>query len=414
MSFESFGLSDHLLRGVLSAGYENPTEIQIKAIPAALSGRDVIGRAQTGTGKTAAFMLPILDRLSAGPQQNEGRKKVRALVVTPTRELALQNEQFGINYGKFMRIKTVAIFGGVSIGNQIDALRRGVDIVIATPGRLLDHMNRRTVNLSQVEIAVLDEADRMLDMGFIDQVRRIIQVLPRDRQTMLFGATLPSEVRSLALRYMRDPVTVEAGVARNPAEIITQQVYSVGRDKKIDLLIELLKSPEMESVLVFSRTRHGADRITRRLERAGVNAIAIHSDRSQAQRIRALEGFKRGRCQVLVATDIAARGIDVQGISCVVNFDVPACPEDYIHRVGRTGRAENPGDAVTLVAFDEEPNLRSIERFIGRELERKEHPNFPAEFKINVKRQYEARDGAQLRGSGGRRFGRKSRARRAA
>ncbi len=407
MSFESFGLSDHLLRGVLAAGYENPTEIQIKAIPLALSGKDVIGRAQTGTGKTAAFMLPILDRLSAGPQ-NGGKKKVRALVVTPTRELALQNEQFAIKYGKFMQIKTVATFGGVSIGNQIDALRRGMDMVIATPGRLLDHLNRGTVNLSQVEIVVLDEADRMLDMGFIDQVRRIIQVLPRDRQTMLFSATMPSEIKSLALRYMKDPVTVEAGIARNPAEAINQQVYRIGRENKIDLLIELLKNPEMKSVLVFSRTRHGADRITRRLEHSGVKATAIHSDRSQAQRIRALEGFKRGHCQVLVATDIAARGIDVQGISCVVNFDVPDSPEDYIHRVGRTGRMDNAGDAVTLVAFDEESNLNRVERFIGRELERKEHPNFPAEFKINVPRQHEARAGAQFRTNSGRRFGRKS------
>ena len=408
MPFKSLGLLDQLVQGVHSQGYSAPTEIQSRAIPVALSGRDIIGRAQTGTGKTAAFILPILQRLSSKPLSGHGPRPVRALIVTPTRELALQNEEFAIKYGKYLHLKSLAVFGGVSMYHQIAGLRNGVDIVIATPGRLLDHMQRRTISLSQVEILVLDEADRMLDMGFIDDVRRIISAVPRERQTMLFSATMSPEVRSLAMRYMKNPATVESGEERNPIETISQKVYRVARDRKTDLLIELLKNPEMKSVLVFSRTRHGADRITRRLEHSGVKATAIHSDRSQAQRIRALEGFKRGHCQVLVATDIAARGIDVQGISCVVNFDVPDSPEDYIHRVGRTGRMDNAGDAVTLVAFDEESNLNRVERFIGRELERKEHPNFPAEFKINVPRQHEARAGAQFRTNSGRRFGRKS------
>jgi ATP-dependent RNA helicase RhlE len=300
--------------------------------------------------------------------------------------------------------------------HQIEGLRHGVDIVIATPGRLLDHMQRRTISLSQVEVLVLDEGDRMLDMGFIDDVRRIISAVPRERQTMLFSATMPPEVRSLAIRYLKDPVTVESGEERNPIETINQKVYRVARDRKTDLLIELLKNPEMKSVLVFSRTRHGADRITRRLERAGMRALAIHSDLNQSQRLRALEGFKRGHCQALVATEIAARGIDVEGIDCVINYDVPEQPGNYIHRIGRTGRAEHEGDAITFVAFEEEPLIKQIERFIGKKFERLEHPDFPPEFQIQKpQQQFEQRAGASMRqGSSGRRFSKRGHPRRVA
>jgi ATP-dependent RNA helicase RhlE len=365
MPFKIFGLSDPLVQGILATGYTAPTEIQSQAIPAALEGRDVIGCAQTGTGKTAAFVLPILDRLSH--ERAPKKRLVRSLIITPTRELALQIEQSILGYGRFVNLRVLAVYGGVNIKTQLNALHRGVDIVVATPGRLMDHMQRRTIDLTHIEVLVLDEADRMLDMGFIDDVRRIVRTLPKKRQTMLFSATISKEVKALAADMLNSPKMIQIGRERNPIETITQHIYPVRKEQKIDLLLHMLRDAQMYSVLVFSRTKHGADKISRRLERAGVVSVAIHSGRTQGQRLRALEGFKEGKYRVMVATDIAARGIDVEGISHVINFDVPVYPEDYIHRIGRTGRAEATGDAITLVSGAEQQYLRHIEEFIGRD-----------------------------------------------
>jgi len=365
MPFKIFGLSDPLVRGILATGYTAPTEIQFQAIPAALEGRDVVGCAQTGTGKTAAFVLPILDRLSH--EHAPKKRLVRSLIITPTRELALQIEQSILGYGRFVNLHTLAVYGGVNIKTQLNALHRGVDIVVATPGRLMDHMQRRTIDLTRIEVLVLDEADRMLDMGFIDDVRKIVRALPKKRQTMLFSATISKEVKALAADMLNSPKMIQIGRERNPIETITQHIYPVRKEQKIDLLLHMLRDAQMYSVLVFSRTKHGADKISHRLERAGVVSVAIHSGRTQAQRLRALEGFKEGKYRVMVATDIAARGIDVEGISHVINFDVPVYPEDYIHRIGRTGRAEATGDAITLVSGAEQQYLRHIEEFIGRD-----------------------------------------------
>ncbi len=387
MPFTVFGLSDPLVQGILATGYTAPTEIQSRAIPAAVSGKDVIGCAQTGTGKTAAFVLPILNRLSHEPPTDVGsparhsgpkdaKRVIRCLILTPTRELAVQVEQSIRGYGQFTPLRTVAVYGGVSIKGQLTALRRGVDIVVATPGRLMDHMRQQTIDLRRVEVLVLDEADRMLDMGFIMDVRKIIGALPTERQTMLFSATISPEVKMLAAGILKDPETIQIGVPRNPIETITQHFYPVYKTAKIDLLLHMLHGGEMDCVLVFSRTKHGADKIHHKLERAGVRSIAMHSGRSQGQRQRAMEGFKQGHYQVMVATDIAARGIDIEGISHVINFDVPAYAEDYIHRIGRTGRAEATGDAITFIAPDEEENFRKIEKFIGREFEFEACPGF--------------------------------------
>jgi len=408
MPFRNLGLSDQLVRGVLATGYTAPTEIQSRAIPLALAGSDIIGRAQTGTGKTAAFVLPMLYRLAANESKNGARKFVRALIVTPTRELALQNEQFVIDYGKFTRLKSLSVYGGASMEYQIRKLRDGVDIVIATPGRLLDHMRRRNINLSRVEILVLDEADRMFDMGFINDVRKIVRALPRERQTMLFSATMPESVKALAANIMNDPQVIEVGKPQNPVETVSQRVIEVRKEHKLDLLLRILQDPEMDCVLVFSRTRHGADRITNRLIHAGIRAIALHADRTQGQRLRALEGFKRGQYQVMVATDIAARGIDVEGISHVVNFDVPNYAEDYIHRIGRTGRAEATGVAITFVSFDELQYLRRIEGFIGKKFELESHPDFPCSFRPATPQPYGVRLGSRSR-PGVRHFGRRRR-----
>jgi len=365
MPFNNFGLSDPLVRGILATGYTAPTEIQTQALPAAIKGKDIIGCAQTGTGKTAAFVLPILNRL--GHERATKKKFVRSLIITPTRELALQIEKSINGYGRFLQLKTLAVYGGVSIRTQLTSLRRGVDIVVATPGRLLDHMQRHTIDLSRVEVFVLDEADRMFDMGFIKDVRKIIAALPKKRQTLLFSATMPPAVKTLAEGIQKSPIMIQIGQQRNPIETITQHLYFVEKNLKIDFLLHLLKEGQMYSVLVFSRTKRGADRINRRLERAGIVSVAIHSDRTQGQRQKAMEGFKAGKYQVMVATDIAARGIDVTGISHVINFDVPAIAEDYIHRIGRTGRAEATGDAITFVSRDEIKQLNQIERFIGKD-----------------------------------------------
>jgi len=374
MPFRTFGLADPLVRGILATGYTAPTEIQTQAIPAAIAGKDIIGCAQTGTGKTAAFVLPILNRLSH--EHHHQKSVIRALILTPTRELAVQIVQSIHDYGRFLHLRTLAVYGGVSINNQLSALRQGVDIVVATPGRLLDHMNRRSIDLRHVDMLVLDEADRMFDMGFIRDVRRIIAAVPANRQTMLFSATVTPEISNLAQGVQRSPVMIQIGRPRNPIETINQHIYMVEKDRKIGLLLQLLQNGDMTSVLVFSRTKHGADKINRHLERANVESVAIHSGRTQNQRQRALDGFKNGEYRVMVATDIAARGIDVEGISHVINFDVPAIPEDYIHRIGRTGRAEMTGDAITFVSSEEHKQLRQIERFIGKDIPVIECPGF--------------------------------------
>jgi len=364
MPFKTFGLSDPLVQGILAAGYAAPTEVQSQAIPAAIAGKDIIGCAQTGTGKTAAFVLPILNRLSH--EHPSKRKVIRSLILTPTRELAVQIEKSISTYGRFLNLRALAVYGGVNIKGQFSALHNGVDIVVATPGRLLDHMQRRTIDLRHIEVLVLDEADRMFDMGFIRDVRKIIAVLPTNRQTMLFSATVTPEISALATGVQKSPVMIQIGRPRNPIETITQHIYPVEREQKIGLLLHLLQNMELSSILIFSRTKHGADKINRHLERAGVVSVAIHSGRNQSQRQRAMDGFKNGKYRVMVATDIAARGIDVEGISHVINFDVPAFAEDYIHRIGRTGRAEATGDAITFVSRDEQKHLHNIEKFIGR------------------------------------------------
>ncbi len=367
MSFTTFGLSDPLARGILATGYTAPTEIQSQAIPAAIEGRDIIGCAQTGTGKTAAFVLPILDRLY---HEKAGKKKViKSLILTPTRELALQIEKSILGYGRFLDLHVLAVYGGVNIQTQLSALRRGIEIVVATPGRLMDHMQRRTIDLRHIEVLILDEADRMLDMGFINDVRKIVGTLPKKRQTMLFSATISPEVKTLAADMLKSPKVIQIGRPRNPIDTITQHFYAIEKAMKMDLLLHMIEDWRMFSVLVFSRTKHGADKISRQLKRAGIAAVAIHSNRTQNQRQQALDGFRSGKYQVMVATDIAARGIDVVGISHVINYDVPTHAEDYVHRIGRTGRAAATGDAITFVSSEEQKYLREVGKFIGRKLQ---------------------------------------------
>jgi ATP-dependent RNA helicase RhlE len=347
--------------------------IQSVAIPRVLVGRDLIGIAQTGTGKTAAFVLPILELLARKPAQHRGP---RALVVAPTRELAAQIDEHVRLLGKTTRIRCATIFGGVGETPQIDAVRRGVDIIVATPGRLLDLMGAGHVSLRNVEIAVLDEADRMLDMGFLPQIRRVVNALPKQRQTLLFSATLSPDIERITAEFLRAPETIEIGRRSNPADSVEQTLYPVPKSRKIELLIQLLRDASLDSVLVFSRTKHGADKIARKLKQAGVDAATIHSNRSQNQRVAALDAFKRGHARVLVATDIASRGIDVEGISHVINFDFPMHPEDYVHRIGRTGRAAATGDAVSFVTPDDEQYVRLLEKMIRKTIARKRIDGF--------------------------------------
>ncbi|HTY12057.1 MAG TPA: DEAD/DEAH box helicase [Bacteroidota bacterium] len=374
MSFSKLGLADQLVQGILATGYTAPTAIQERAIPLAVAGRDIIGCAKTGTGKTAAFVLPMLNHFLT--HSHHKGHQTRGLIVTPTRELAQQVEESVVGYGRFAPFQSLAIFGGVNMENQIKRLARGIDIVVATPGRLLDHLNRGTIDLSHVEILVLDEADRMFDMGFIKDIRKIIARLPVKRQTLLFSATMSAEVRKLVASIQSNPELIEIGELRKPVEAVKQVFYSIPQEAKIDLLLHILQTQELDSVLIFSRTKHGADKIQRKLERAGVNAVAIHSNRTQAQRQRALAGFKQGHFKVMVATDIAARGIDVDGISHVVNFDTPTFAEDYIHRIGRTGRASSTGDAITFVSNGEQKFLKSIERYVGDKANLHRYPGF--------------------------------------
>jgi ATP-dependent RNA helicase RhlE len=378
MSFRALNLSPKILQAVNDAGYTEPTPIQVAAIPLVLEGHDVIGIAQTGTGKTAAFVLPILTKL-ADAMQNGQRRGPRALVVAPTRELVVQIEENVRAYAKHVPLRMATVFGGVSERPQIEALRSGVDLVVATPGRLIDLMDQRAANLSGVQFLVLDEADRMLDMGFLPPIRRIVKALPEKRQTLMFSASLSREIEQLTHQFQHSPKIVEIGRRANPAETVTQFVYEVRPHLKPGLLLHLLADPKFDTVLVFTRTKHGADRIARRLESSGIKTGTIHSNRSQNQRLRALKDFKSGVVRVLVATDIAARGIDVDGISHVVNFDFPMHSEDYVHRIGRTGRAHAIGDAISFITPEDHGPLRSLERFIGRGIVRKRAEGFDYE-----------------------------------
>jgi len=361
MSFKALQLTEPVLRGIQAAGYTDPTPIQLRAIPVVLSGRDLIASAQTGTGKTAAFALPILCRLGT-----HGRTRV--LILEPTRELAAQVETAFRDFARFTNLRTVAIFGGVGYGRQREELRRGVDVIAATPGRLMDYLHDGSITLADISILVLDEVDRMLDMGFLPVVKDIIGRCPRQRQTLFFSATVPPEIQAVASFALRNPERVEVGVSRSVTQSVSHALYPVAHGQKFDLLLALLSQSGFDSVLVFSRTKHGADKIARKLKAANHSVAVLHANRSQNQRIEALAGFKSGKYGIMVATDIAARGIDVAGVTHVINYDVPQNPEDYVHRIGRTGRAQAVGDAYTLVAPEEAGDIRDIERFIGQKI----------------------------------------------
>ena len=367
VSFLSLGLVDPILRALTAEGYQVPTPIQAQAIPHLLRGRDLLGCARTGTGKTAAFALPILDRFARAPRPT--RPGVRALVLAPTRELALQVHESFTTYGRHLRVTSAAIFGGVGQGPQVQALRRGTDVIVATPGRLLDLMQQGHARLDTVEVLVLDEADRMLDMGFIQPIRRILQKLPRQRQNLLFSATMPQEIAALASGILVDPARVAVDPVSSSATTVTQKVLFVDRGGKQALLRETLRDPAAKRVLVFTRTKHGANRCAQQLDRSGIRAAAIHGNKSQGARQKALDGFKSGSVHVLVATDIAARGIDVDGVTHVINLDIPNEPESYVHRIGRTGRAGAGGIALSFCDSEERTYLREIERLTGKKLE---------------------------------------------
>ena len=373
MSFTTLGLADEILRAIADHGYTTPTPIQAQAIPAVLAGGDLLAGAQTGTGKTAGFTLPILHRLSTNagaPVNASAQRPIRALILTPTRELAAQVEESVRTYGKYLKLTSTVIFGGVGINPQIKLLKHGVDILVATPGRLLDHMQQGTVNLSQVEILVLDEADRMLDMGFIRDIKKVLAVLPKKRQNLLFSATFSEEIKALADGLLNAPAMIEVARRNSTVEVISQKIHPVDRDRKHPMLTHLIKTKQWTQVLVFTRTKHGANKLVEQLGKDGINGLAIHGNKSQSARTRALSEFKDGSLQVLVATDIAARGIDIDQLPYVVNYDLPNIPEDYVHRIGRTGRAGATGEAVSLVCVDEHEMLRDIEKLIKRELPR--------------------------------------------
>src|SRR6202161_4328839 len=370
MPFSSLGLSNAMVDGVKAMGYTEPTPIQLRAIPLILAGQDVIGSAQTGTGKTAAFALPILSKLgphAPGP---------RVLILEPTRELAAQVETAIRDYSRFTDLKTTVVFGGVGYGKQNDELKAGTDIVVATPGRLLDHLEQGTLRLDKVQFLVLDEADRMLDMGFLPDVRHIVEKCPRARHTSLFSATVPPQIETLIQWAMHSPEPIEIGARRTPAETVKHVIYPVSDTQKTDLLLKLLDSVNYDSVIIFCRTKHGADRVAALLKRANHAVCVLHSNRTQREREQALAGFRNGHFEVLVATDIAARGLDIAEVSHVINYDVPQHPEDYIHRIGRTGRAESTGDAFTLMVAEDAQHVHAIERFISKKVERIKLENF--------------------------------------
>ena len=376
LTFESFGLKPELLRAVHEQRYDTPTPVQRKTIPAILRGEDLLAAAQTGTGKTAGFALPLLQRLMATPSPLPRFRPVRGLILVPTRELALQVGESFCTYGAHVPIRSTTIFGGVGMGPQLDALRAGRDIVVATPGRLLDHVARKTIDLGQVEILVLDEADRMLDMGFIHDIKRVMALLPRRRQNLLFSATFSDSIKALADRLLNRPRLIEVARRNSPAENVDHLVYRVDRDRKPALLAELTHRGGWEQVLVFTRTKHGANKLVQKLERAHVTAVAMHGNKSQSARVRALASFKQGGVRVLVATDIAARGLDIDSLPHVVNFELPNVAEDYVHRIGRTGRAGASGEAISLVCVDEARLLRDIEKLLGRRLPARELSGF--------------------------------------
>lgn len=370
MPFSKLGLSNNVLEGIKAMGYVEPTPIQLRAIPLIMSGRDVIGSAQTGTGKTAAFALPILSQLG------EHQRDTRVLILEPTRELAAQVETAIRDFCRFTSLRVAVMFGGVGYGRQNEALKKGIDILVATPGRLLDHLSQGTCRLDHVKYMVLDEADRMLDMGFLPDVRQIVQKCPRERHTALFSATIPPQIETLIQWAMKSPETVEIGARRSPAETVKHVIYPVAEDQKADLLRELLDRLNYDSVIVFCRTKHRADRIGNLLRKNNHAVAILHSNRTQREREEALKGFRNGRYEVLVATDIAARGLDIADVSHVINFDVPQHPEDYVHRIGRTGRAQATGDALTIMVAEDSQHVRSIERYIGQKIERTKLENF--------------------------------------
>lgn len=417
MSFESLGLSDKLLRAIADEGYEIPTPIQANAIPAILAGNDVLASAQTGTGKTASFTLPILHRLS---QESSARnRRIRALVLTPTRELAAQVENSIKTYGKYVPLRIASIYGGTRMGPQIARLRKGVDVLVATPGRLLDHLGQGTVDLSAVDTLVLDEADRMLDMGFIHDIRKVIEHTSSDRQTLLFSATFSRQIRKLADDLLNSPQMIEVARTNAVAENVTQVVHPVDRHRKRELLSHMIGSKDWRRVLVFTRTKHGANRLAEQLKSDGLSSDTIHGNKSQGARARALDSFKRGKVRVLVATDVAARGLDIDELPHVVNFDLPNVAEDYVHRIGRTGRAGNEGDAISLVCVDEHYLLRNIERLLKRDIPSSVIPGYEPDPSIEAQpipgakrparggrnKSYSTR-GGQARRSGGRNQGR--------
>ncbi len=380
-SFASLGLSAELTRVVAEQGYTEPTPVQAQAIPVILDGRDVLAGAQTGTGKTAGFTLPLLQRLAtqvphAGTAGSHTRHRVRALILTPTRELAAQVEESVRTYGKYLALKSTLIYGGVNINPQIEAVRRGVDILVATPGRLLDHVQQKTVNLAHIEILVLDEADRMLDMGFIRDIRRILALLPAKRQNLLFSATFSNEIRQLADGLLHAPALIDVARRNAESELVAQRVHPVDRWRKRELLSHLVSSGDWRQVLVFTRMKSGANRLAEQLCKDGIEATAIHGNKSQPARTRALAGFKAGTVRVLVATDIAARGLDIEELPHVVNFELPNVPSDYVHRIGRTGRAGSSGEAISLVSAEENPLLADIEKLLTRRIDRQVVPGF--------------------------------------
>ena len=378
MSFQELGLAEPLLKAISDVGYDTPTPIQKQAIPAVMLGGDLLAGAQTGTGKTAGFVLPMLHRLMAAPavRDAKGRSPVRALILTPTRELAAQVEESVRVYGKHAKLTSMVMFGGVGMQPQIDKLRRGVDILVATPGRLLDHHQQGTLDISRIEIFVLDEADRMLDMGFIHDIKKVLAIVPKNKQSLLFSATFSDEIKALADRLLNKPQVIEVERRNSTVEAISQKIHPVDRDRKKELLAHLIKSQDWHQVLVFCRMKHGANRLTDFLNDQKITAMAIHGNKSQTARTKALADFKKGDLQVLVATDIAARGIDIDQLPHVVNFELPNVPEDYVHRIGRTGRAGAQGEAISLVCVDEEGFMREIEKLIKRSVAREVVPGF--------------------------------------
>jgi ATP-dependent RNA helicase RhlE len=392
MPFSKLGLSQPMVEGVKAMGFIEPTPIQLRAIPLIVQGTDVIGSAQTGTGKTAAFALPILSQLG------QHQPRPRMLVLEPTRELAAQVETAIRDFARFTDLRIAVIFGGVGYGKQMDALKSGVDILVATPGRLLDHMQQGTCRLDHIQFLVLDEADRMLDMGFLPDVRRIVERCPRDRHTSLFSATVPPEIETLIQWAMRSPETIEIGARRTPAETVAHVIYPVSESQKTDLLLELLKRVNYDSVIVFCRTKHGADRVAGLLRRSNHAVAVLHSNRTQREREQALRGFRDGHFEVLVATDIAARGLDIRDVSHVINYDVPQHPEDYIHRIGRTGRMEAKGDAFTLMVAEDMRHVNAIERFISQKISRVKLDDFNYRYTALFE---EGKPGAPTGGRGG-------------